>query len=128
MGWLGVDRVNVLKLIILTQLGDLSSANEAVKDVDRLINRMRGFRNWMEWGFHWTYQAENAKGNYLMLAGKPIEAELSFARALNSLDIRLKHNNVAGDSSKKMNQKEGILSFKAYTLAMLGWSLNSQKN
>ena len=126
--WAGWELTALMfKIDILTQLGDLSSANEAVKDVDRLINRMRGFRNWTEWGFHWTYQAENAKGNYLMLAGKPIEAELSFARALNSLDIRLKHNNVAGDSSKKMNQKEGILSFKAYTLAMLGWSLNSQK-
>jgi CHAT domain-containing protein len=116
------------KIDNLTLLGDLNSAQEAVKDVDRLIGRMRGFRSWPDWSYHWTYQAEQAKGNYFMLAGKPQEAELNFVRALNAMNTRIKYNNQVGnDPNAKINQKEQMLSFKAYCLATVGISLQSQR-
>ena len=116
------------KIDNLTWLGDLNSAQEAVKDVDRLIGRMRGFRSWPDWGYHWTYNAEQAKGNYFMLAGKPQEAELNFGRALNAMNTRIKYNNQAGnDPNAKINQKEQMLSYKAYSLALIGLSLQAQR-
>ena len=84
------------KIDNLTWLGDLNSAKEVSNDIDRLISKMRGFKSWTDWGYQWTYQAETAKGHYLMLAGKASEAELSYARALNAMDIRIKYNNIAG--------------------------------
>ena len=116
------------KIDNLTWLGDLNSAQEAVKDVDRLIGRMRGFRSWPDWGYHWTYNAELAKGNYYMLAGKPQEAELNFGRALNAMNTRIKYNQQAGnDPNAKVNQKEQMISYKAYCLALIGLSLQSQR-
>ncbi len=115
------------KIDNLTWLGDLNSAQEVSNDIDQLISKMRSFRSWPEWGYHWTYQAEAAKGHYLMLAGKPSEAELSYAKALNAINIRIKYNNVIGDSNSKLNQKEQILSFKAYMLSLVASSLQAQK-
>ena len=116
------------KIDNLTWLGDLNSAKEVSNDIDRLISRMRGFRSWTDWGYHWTYQAESAKGHYLMLAGKASEAELSYARALNAMDIRIKYNNIAGGNpNAKHNQKEQMLSFKAYMLSLVANSLQAQK-
>lgn len=115
------------KIDNFTWLGDLNSAQEVSNDIDQLISKMRSFRSWPEWGYHWTYQAEAAKGHYLMLAGKPSEAELSYAKALNAINIRIKYNNVVGDSNSKLNQKEQILSFKAYMLSLVASSLQAQK-
>jgi len=58
------------KIDNLTWLGDLNSAQEVSNDIDQLISKMRSFRSWTDWGYHWTYQAETAKGHYLMLGGK----------------------------------------------------------
>ncbi|NKA17530.1 MAG: tetratricopeptide repeat protein, partial [Alphaproteobacteria bacterium] len=67
-------------------------------------------------------------GHYLMLAGKASEAELSYARALNAMDIRIKYNNIAGNNpNAKLNQKEQMLSFKAYMLSLVANSLQAQK-
>ncbi|NCV88418.1 MAG: tetratricopeptide repeat protein, partial [Oxalobacteraceae bacterium] len=63
-----------------------------------------------------------------MLAGKASEAELSYARALNAMDIRIKYNNIAGGNpNAKLNQKEQMQSYKAYALALVGNSLQAQQ-
>ena len=115
-----------LKMDQLQSVGDADAAHEVFKDIERVINKMRTWRAWTEWSYHWTYQAELSRGNYFMLIGKPREAELSFARSLNALEIRINHNQILGDPNQRINKKEELQSFKAYLLALIGWSLNSQ--
>jgi len=63
-----------------------------------------------------------------MLSGKPKEAELSYARALNAMDTRIKTKQVVdNDPNHKMNQIEQMQSYKAYALALVGNSLQAQQ-
>lgn len=112
----------------LTWLGDLKAAEEAVRDTDRLMSRFRTFSSWADQGLHRTYQAETSRGHYYILSGKPKEAELSYARALNAMDTRIKTKQVVyNDPNNKMNQIEQMQSYKAYALALVGNSLQAQQ-
>jgi len=126
VGW----EINFLyfKVDNLTWLGDLKAAEEAVRDTDRLISRFKTFSSWGQHGLHKTYQAETTRGHYYMLSGKYKEAELSYARALNAMDTRIKTKQVIdNDPNNKINQMEQMQSYKAYTLALVGNSLQAQQ-
>ena len=95
-------------------LGDIESARVALRDVDGLMVLLQRSPAWGEWGTHWTYQAERARGEFLMTAGNPVAAELSYIRALAANDKRYEafQRGEYGQSTRRVHTKEDILTSK----------------
>jgi len=88
LGWylsLQMLLVNAYRLV-----GDLESAEKALREVDGTLVLLRRGPAWLEWGDHFTQQAERARGEFHLAIGRPVAAELAFARALSAQDERIK--------------------------------------
>ena len=110
-------------------LGDLQASENAIREVDALITLMRRWKAWSEWGNHWTYQAERARGEYLLATGKPVAAELSFVRASTALQARIDAFE-RGDyksSTRKVHSRQGIYFNKAIVEARMANALYAQR-
>ena len=110
-------------------LGDIESARVALRDVDGLMVLLQRSPAWGEWGTHWTYQAERARGEFLMTAGNPVAAELSYIRALAANDKRYEafQRGEFGQSTRRVHNKEAILTGKYIGMLQLGRSLMAQR-
>ena len=110
-------------------LGDIESARVALRDVDGLMVLLQRSPAWGEWGTHWTYQAERARGEFLMTAGNPVAAELSYIRALAANDKRYEafQRGEYGQSTRRVHNKEAILTGKHIVMMQLGRSLMAQR-
>jgi len=110
-------------------LGDIESARVALRDVDGLMVLLQRSPAWGEWGTHWTYQAERARGEFLMTAGNPVAAELSYIRALAANDKRYEafQRGEFGQSTRRVHNKEAILTGKHIVMLQLGRSLMAQR-
>jgi CHAT domain-containing protein len=111
------------------QLGDLQASDNAIREVDGIITIMRRWNSWSEWGNHWTYQAERARGEYLSTTGKPVAAELSFVRASTALQARIDAFE-RGDyksSTRKVHSKQGIYFNKGIVQARMANALFAQR-
>jgi len=110
-------------------LGDIESARVALRDVDGLMVLLQRSPAWGEWGTHWTYQAERARGEFLMTAGNPVAAELSYIRALAANDKRYEafQRGEFGQSTRRVHNKEAILTGKHIVMMQLGRSLMAQR-
>jgi len=110
-------------------LGDIESARVALRDVDGIMVLLQRSPAWGEWGTHWTYQAERARGDFLMTVGNPVAAELSYIRALAANDKRYEafQRGEFGQSTRRVHSKEGILTGKHIAMMQLGRSLMAQR-
>ena len=110
-------------------LGDIESARVALRDVDGIMVLLQRSPAWGEWGTHWTYQAERARGDFLMTVGNPVAAELSYIRALAANDKRYEafQRGEFGQSTRRVHSKEGILTGKNISMMQLGYSLMAQR-
>ena len=110
-------------------LGDIESARVALRDVDGIMVLLQRSPAWGEWGTHWTYQAERARGDFLMTVGNPVAAELSYIRALAANEKRYEafQRGEFGQSTRRVHSKEGILTGKHIAMMQLGRSLMAQR-
>jgi tetratricopeptide (TPR) repeat protein len=110
-------------------LGDIESAKTALRDVDGLMVVLARSPAWSEWGTNWTYQAERARGDFLMTAGNPVAAELSYIRALAAIEKRFEalQRGEYGQSTRRVHTKEGIFFNKNIVMMQLGHSLMAQR-
>ena len=110
-------------------LGDIDSAKSALRDVDGTMILLQRSPAAGEWGTHWTAQAERARGDFLMTAGNPVAAELSYIRALAAIEKRYEafQRGEYGKSTRRVHTKEGILFSKNILMMQLGYSLLAQR-
>ena len=110
-------------------MGDFEAAESAMREVDGLLTVLRSGRGWAEFGYHWTYQAERARGEYLQAQGKHIPAELSFIRALSAVNSRIKQMEESGNSNstRRVHDVSNFYFSKAVVLQRLGNSLVAQR-
>lgn len=110
-------------------MGNLAASEQAIREVDGLMVGLRRSPAIAEWGPNWTYQSERARGEYLLTAGNPIAAELSFIRSLSAVDQRLEALE-RGDyktSTRRVHSKLGIYFNKGVVLSRLGNALFAQR-
>ena len=120
---------NMLLINAYRMIGDFESAESAMREVDGLLTVLRSGKNWSELGYHWTYQAERSRGEYLQAQGKHIPAELAFIRALSAVNSRIKQleDGVSSNSSRRLNDVANYYFAKALVLQRLGNALVAQR-
>ncbi len=111
------------------QLGDLQASDNAIREVDALITIMRRWNAWSEWGNHWTYLAERARGEHQLTTGNPVAAELSFIRAFSALQARIDalERGEYKSSTRRVHSKQGIYFNKGIVQARMANSLFAQR-
>ena len=110
-------------------LGDLQASGNAIRELDATMTLLRRGPAWVEWGSHWTYQAERARGEYQLTTGNPVAAELSFIRATSALQARIDALE-RGDyksSTRKVHSRQGIYFNKAVIQARMANALFAQR-
>lgn len=120
---------NMLLINAYRQMGDLDAAKAAIKEVDDLLVLLRRGRAWSEWGDHFTYQAERARGEFQRTAGQPVAAELSFIRSLNALNSKISAIDQGrySSSNRKVHDKTSNLFSKAIVLNQIATTLLAQR-
>lgn len=110
-------------------LGDIEGARSALRDVDGIMVLLQRSPAFTEWGTHWLGLAERARGDFLMTVGDPVAAELSYLRALAAVEKRYEtfQRGEYGQSTRRVNTKEGILFNKNILMMQLGYSLMAQR-
>lgn len=111
------------------QIGDLEAAEAAIRQVDGIMTILKNSNAWSEWGAHWTYQSERARGEYYLTAGKPVAAELSFVRGLNAVEKRVEafEAGLYKDSTRRVHTRQAVYFNKAIILNRLANSLFAQR-
>ena len=110
-------------------MGDLETAQAAMREVDATMVRLRQVRSWDEFGDTWTSQAERARGEYQLATGQLAAAELSFARALVAIDAKLAaiDRGAYSGSTRPVHSKNQNLFVKAILLQRMGGALFAQR-
>ncbi|MEY3633504.1 MAG: hypothetical protein RI937_1702, partial [Pseudomonadota bacterium] len=127
LGWylsLQMLLVNAYRLV-----GDLESAEKALREVDGTLVLLRRGPAWLEWGDHFTQQAERARGEFHLAIGRPVAAELAFARALSAQDERIKRIE-RGDfrnSTRRVHARDSNLFVRGILLQRMGTALMFQR-
>jgi CHAT domain-containing protein len=116
--------VNAYRLV-----GDLESAEKALRDVDGTLVLLRRIPAWAEWGTHWTLNAERARGEFFLASGKAVAAELAFARALAESTKWLEaiDRGTFKNSNQVAHSKEKNIFGRAILLQRMGQSLFNQR-
>lgn len=129
-GWLGWQLTyNMLLVNAYRSLGDLDAAQNAIREVDGILTVLRRGPSWSEYGDHWTIQAERARGEFQMVAGRAVAAELSFARALRAVDTKLSaiESGLYKGSTRRVHDKNRSVQSKAIVLWRMGSALFAQR-
>lgn len=110
-------------------MGDLETAQAALREVDSTLVVLRRGPAWNEFGDGWTSQAERARGEYQMATGRLAAAELSFARALVAIDAKLAaiDRGAYAGSTRPVHSKNQNLFGKAILLQRMGGALFAQR-
>ena len=116
--------VNAYRLV-----GDLESAEKALRDVDGTLVLLRRIPAWAEWGTHWTLNAERARGEFFLASGKAVAAELAFARALSESTKWLEaiDRGAFKNSNQLAHSKEKSVFGRALLLQRMGQALLNQR-
>ena len=116
--------VNAYRLV-----GDLEAAEKALREVDGTLVMLRLGSAWNEWGDHYTVQAERARGEFYLAVGRPIPAELAFARAIAANNARLEaiERGAFRNSTRRVHSKDSNLFVRGILLQRMGTALMFQR-
>lgn len=110
-------------------LGDFEQASDSMRQVDSLMVVLKAGKQWSEFGDNWIATAERARGEYQMAAGKSVAAELSFVRAIEALDRKIKKidsGHYEGGARRTFDKNRSQFA-RAIMLQRLGLSLMNQR-
>lgn len=78
---------------IYRRLGRLEEADRAMRDAENMFVLLRSrSQMWGEMQHNWTAAYQDARGRYLLAAGKPHEAELAFSEAVRERELDMPLN------------------------------------
>jgi CHAT domain-containing protein len=124
-------QLDMITLNINRVLGDVDSAEKALRDIDNTIRQLRGSPRWNVWGAYWTLNAERARGEFYLNVGRFEAAELALARALSESKKWLQtieSGAIKGDiTSTRVLSKELNTFYQAVILQRMGQVLYFQR-
>lgn len=71
---------------IAGQVGDFETAQQALRSLEAVIDRLRRGKHWAERSHAWLANYEKARGDLFAMLGQAVEAEGAFRRALREND------------------------------------------
>lgn len=72
---------------ISSQVGDFETAQSALRSLEAVMATLRTRRAWENNGHNWLFNYEKSRGDMFSMAGKHIEAEAAYRRALREADL-----------------------------------------
>ena len=72
---------------ISSQVGDFETAQSALRSLEAVMVTLRSRRAWESYGHNWLFNYEKSRGDMFSMAGKHVEAEAAYRRALRESEL-----------------------------------------